>query len=170
MTNTIRRQLTLFIEDKDAGNIEKVRQKFNIRQSELIKSHVTLCRDDEIENLEQVLTNLATLQLKGISICFGQVIRFADGKGVLIPAKGENKEFQNLRKLILQGLNGNPGQHEPHVTVMHPRNSTCTDIIFEQIAKVNLPTSLDFKKISLIEQEEGRKWEIRKEFDFVKAI
>ena len=56
MTNNIRRQLTLFVEQKDAETIEKVRQEFNPKQFELIKSHVTLCREDEIQNLEQVIS------------------------------------------------------------------------------------------------------------------
>ena len=165
MASKIRKQLTLFIDDKDAENIEKVRRQFNQRQSELIKSHVTFCREDEIENSEQVLNNLAALPLNRISINFGQAIRFSNGKGVLIPAKGDNHEFHNLRKLVLQRLNDNPRKHEPHITLLHPRNSTCTDFIFEQITKANLPGSLVFKKISLIEQEEGRPWRILEEFD-----
>ena len=48
----MRRQLTLFVKKEDAETIEQIRQAFNPRQFELIKSHVTLCREDEIQNLE----------------------------------------------------------------------------------------------------------------------
>ena len=57
MIVNIRRQLTLFVGEKDAITIEQIRQKFNPLQFKLIKSHVTLCREDEIENLEQVIEN-----------------------------------------------------------------------------------------------------------------
>jgi len=47
---------------------------------------------------------------------------------------------------------------------MHPRNSTCTDKIFEEIEQVNLPSQLIFKSISLIEQVDGGQWETLKTF------
>lgn len=165
VTNNIRRQLTLFVEPKDADKIENIRQQFNPGQSELIKSHVTLCREDEIENLEQVIVNLNRLAQIDISIDFGQVTRFDNGKGVLLPSKDDNIEFQNLRTLILFGLNDNPTKQEPHITLMHPRNSTCTDNIFGQIEKITLPTKLKFKRISLIEQKDGGQWKILQEFE-----
>lgn len=170
MVNALRRQLTLFVDEKDAENIEKVRHSFNIQQSKLIKSHVTLCKEDEIVNLEQIITHLTELQLKTISIDFDKVIRFEGGKGVLIPAKGNNNEFHKLRKFVLQGLNNKPRKHEPHITLMHPRNSTCTDAIFKRITREILPTRLEFKKISLIEQKEGGEWEILKDFDLEKKL
>jgi len=55
----------------------------------------------------------------------------------------------------------------PHITIMHPRNSICNDEIFEQIKKQEFPTELEFKKISLIEQRSGEKWNVTKEFNIV---
>ncbi len=165
MTNSIRRQLTLFIEQQDAENVEKLRQRFNTRQSELIKSHVTLCREDEIENLEQVITNLHRLMKTEIVIEFGKVTRFDNGKGVLLPAKGDNADFHDLRRQILFGLNDNPRKQEPHITLMHPRNSTCTNDIFGEIEKISLPAKLKFKRISLIEQNDGGQWSSLQEFE-----
>lgn len=161
-TNKIRRQLTLFLELQDSENIEKIRQQFNPRQSELIKSHVTLCREDEIENLAQVLTNLRRLTKTEITIKFGEVKRFDNGKGVFLPANYDI-EFQELRRKILE-TDDNSRKKEPHITLMHPKNSTCTDNIFEQIKKVNLPSKLKFKRISLIEQKDGGQWNILQEF------
>ncbi|MEP7232292.1 MAG: 2'-5' RNA ligase family protein [Ginsengibacter sp.] len=164
MINNTRRQLTLFVEEKDAENIERVRKEFNLKQSELIKSHVTLCREDEIENLEQVIANLSDLTEIDISIDFGRITRFSNGKGVLLPAQGDNIEFHELRKKILHGLTVNPRMHEPHITLMHPRNSTCTDDIFRQIKEISLPEKLKFKVISLIEQREGGAWNVLQKF------
>jgi len=49
---------------------------------------------------------------------------------------------------------------------MHPRNSTCTDQIFDTIKQISLPQRLLFTKISLIEQKIGKKWHILSEFEF----
>lgn len=162
MTN-IRRQLTLFVNPPDDEIIENVRQKFNPRQSELIRGHVTLCREDELEDIDQVLNNLNQLKQKIISIKFGRVIRFDNGKGVLLPAAKENTAFQKLRQRLLAGIIDKPRRQEPHITLMHPRNSTCTDSIFEQILKIELPNKLTFNKISIIVQEGDNIWKIIKE-------
>ena len=164
MTINIRRQLTLFIDPKDAEPIEQVRQEFNPRQFELIKSHVTLCREDEIQNLEQVISNLHSLTHEEIVIEFGKATRFDNGKGLFLPAKTDYRGFQELRRQVLTGLNDNPRKQEPHITLMHPRNSTCTDDIFQQIERLDLPAQLKFKRISLIEQEDGGQWKILQEF------
>jgi len=164
VANTIRRQLTLFVNKDDAATIEAIRSKYNPKQRELINCHVTLCREDEIENIDGVLHNLAKLNEKPLIIHFGRVTRFNDGKGVLIPATNENEAFHELRKQVLKRLNDNPGRHEPHITLMHPRNSTCTDKIFEEIEQVNLPSQLIFNSISLIEQVDGGQWKILKTF------
>lgn len=163
--NHIRRQLTLFVEKADRTYIEEVRRAFNPQQSELINSHVTLCKEDEIEDLSRVLNNLTQLKQKMISINFGEVIRFDNGKGVLMPATKDNEAFNELRQKVLNGSVGNPRQYEPHLTLMHPRNSICTQEIFEQIQKVPLPTQLCFKTISLIEQFNGGQWKILKTFE-----
>ncbi|MDX2190966.1 MAG: 2'-5' RNA ligase family protein [Bacteroidota bacterium] len=164
MVNTTRRQLTLFVEQEDAVIIEKVRAKFNPRQSELIKCHVTLCREDEIEDIETVLTNILNLTQTEIVIKFGKAIRFDNGKGVLIPSKPNNNDFQELRRQILNGLFDNPRLQEAHITLMHPRNSTCTDDIYEEICNLNFPTELIFRKIALIEQMNGGQWETLQTF------
>lgn len=166
----IRRQLTLFVDPKDAGTIEQVRQEFNPIQFELIKSHVTLCREDEIENLEQVLSNLHSLTLEEIVIEFGKATRFDNGRGIFLPAILENARFQELRRQILIGLNDNPRKQEAHITLMHPRNSTCTDAIARQIESLSLPNQLRFERISLIEQEDGGQWKILQEFELRKRI
>lgn len=166
MANNIRRQLTLFVEQTDAKTIEKIRQEFNPIQSKLIKCHVTLCREDEIEKLEQVIANLLRLTKTEVTIEFGKVTRFDNGKGLFLPATTDNGEFQELRRQVLVGLTDNPRKQEPHITLMHPRNSTCTDSIFGQIKKISLPTKIKFKRISLIEQENGEQWKILQEFEF----
>lgn len=160
-----RTQLTLFIDGRTAGPIEQVRRAYNPVQYALIPAHVTLCREDELESLEQVLHNLGHLEAGRLAIDLGAVVRFSEGKGVMIPAEGDNEPFQQLRKKILQGIVENPRRHEPHITLMHPRNADCSDEIFAQIEKLEFSRRIEFGKISLIEQVAGGKWYVLKEFE-----
>ena len=154
----IRRQLTLFLENE---TIEKIRIKFNPAQHNLISAHVTLCREDELKDLKTIIANIKSFKSnKPICIRFNEVERFENGEGALIPASEENNDFDNLRNTILIS----PRKHSPHITLMHPRNSACTDVIFEEIKSYNLPVKIFFNKISLIEQKNGEKWKVLDEF------
>ncbi len=159
-----RRQLTLFIAGQNEA-VEKIRAEFNPEQYSLISAHVTLCREDEIPLIEKVIENIRSISWdKPVSIVFNPPERFENGKGVFIPAKRENTDFYELRKAVLNGLNEFPRKTLPHITLMHPRNSACTHIIFERIKSHELPTELIFDKISLIEQHNGGKWIIIEQF------
>lgn len=165
MSTKTRRQLTLFVETADAETIEQVRTKFNPVQSGLISCHLTLCREDELEDLQQIISNIKTLKPSAITIHFAKPIRFAQGKGVLLPGITDNRAFHNLRKLVLQGVHDHPRTQEPHITLLHPRNSTCTDEVFSEIKQLVFPSAITFKKISLIEQADvNSKWELVQEF------
>jgi len=144
--------------------IEAIRKKFNPEQYALIKSHVTLCREDELKDIDKVLENLHQLKVKPISITFDDAKRFSEEKGVLIPAKAENSSFDILRSIILNGVIDNPKKQEPHITLMHPRNSTCTNVIFDEIKRNPFPKEFTFDTISLIKQELGKKWSTITEF------
>lgn len=165
MNKNIRQQLTLFLDKKDAIEIESIRRRYNPKQQQLIDSHVTLCREDESANINEILDNLHKLDISIITIQFGPVIRFDNNRGVLLPASGENEEFHELRKKILGVSNGLIRRHEPHITLMHPRNSNCTDKDFETIKSFNLPKNLKFHHVSLIEQIDGGKWQIINKFN-----
>jgi 2'-5' RNA ligase len=162
-----RRQLTLFIGEHNE-TIERIRTQFNPIQFNLVAAHVTLCREDEIEQIEKVIENIKSLaQVEPLRIEFDPPERFENGKGVFIPAKKSNHGFSELRKTILNGLAEHPREHLPHITLLHPRNSTCTDIIWEHIQKQELPTELFFDKISLIEQHNGGPWTVIAQFSLV---
>jgi 2'-5' RNA ligase len=166
--NKTRQQLTLFINEHESVAIENIRKLFNPKQYALIKSHVTLCREDEIDNIERVISNLKHLNHKELSITLYKVERFEHGKGVMLSTKGDNIAYHTLRKQILHGLNSNPRKQNAHITLMHPSNSACTDAIFSQIEKMHLPIELKFKTISLIEQKDGRPWETLQTFNLNK--
>ena len=159
-----RKQLTLF--PLHANEIiEKIRATFNPIQYKLIPAHVTLCREDEIIALEKVIDNIRLLAFNGpISIKFRPVERFDNGKGVLLPATDQNPSFHTLRNFVLKSIMDSPREHQPHLTLMHPSNATCTDAIFNQIKNYDLPTELIFDSITLIEQTEGGPWQIVQKF------
>lgn len=50
---------------------------------------------------------------------------------------------------------------------MHPRNSNCTKEIYDEIKQIPLPQKLNFNRISLIEQRNGGKWTVLREFDLM---
>ncbi|MEO6686119.1 MAG: 2'-5' RNA ligase family protein [Dyadobacter sp.] len=160
----MRRQLTLFLSDQNK-EIEEIRAKFNPVQFELIAAHVTLCRETEINDLDKIITNIKSISyIKSLQIVFQPAERFENGKGVLLPAKIGNDDFYDLRKEILKGAKEFNKDYLPHITLMHPRNSTCTNVIFDQITKYKLPSVVSFDTISLIEQTNGGKWIIMREF------
>lgn len=165
MGNYFRQQLTLFVDKKDAIEIESIRKRFNPKQHQLIDSHVTLCREDEIANIDKTLGFLQNLDVSPLTIQFGQVTKFENNKGVFLPAFGNNEQYHQLRVKILKALNMPVRHHDPHITLMHPRNSNCTKEIFEEIESVNLPTILSFDTVSLIEQIGGGKWQIITRFN-----
>lgn len=159
----LRRQLTLFLDEKDASEIERIRLKFNPVQFGLVRSHVTLCREDEIENFQKILENINSLTQNPITVNFEKIVRFSDGKGVLISAHQNNPEYHDLRRRILLSDKAIRFS-EPHITLMHPRNSTCTDEIFDNIKKLDFPGKIKFDTISLIEQVDDGKWKTLQKF------
>jgi 2'-5' RNA ligase len=158
-------QLTLFVPNEDAIVIEKIRGQFNPVQQQLIKAHITLCREDELIAVETVLKNIQSLAIKTITLGFGTPIRFDDGKGILLPATEGLDNFHTLRIQVLQGIIEQPRVQAPHITLLHPRNATCTDAIFEQILETEFPSKIKFSNISLIEQIDGKEWNVLKEFN-----
>jgi len=159
-----RKQLTIFLDKTEAIPIESIRQKFNLKQYQLIKSHITICREDEIEDLQRIQNNLENIQKVEFELQTHGLKRFSEDKGVLISLKDEKREFRKLRELILKNGKSIPREQKAHITLMHPRNSTCDDEKFEEIKKTKIPKTLSIRKISLIEQEAGKKWKILKEY------
>ncbi len=90
-----RMQLTLFVKDVQAKAIEATRRQYNPEQYALIKAHVTLCREDELQEIDQVIKNLENLKQGPITIFFDPVVRFAAGKGVLLPGCNDNLVFHS---------------------------------------------------------------------------
>lgn len=50
------------------------------------------------------------------------------------------------------------------LTLIHPRNSTCTDEIYNAICKFDFPARILFRNIDIIEQIQGGPWEVLQTF------
>jgi len=168
LKNNTRRQLTLFVNQADAITIESIRSRYNPLQQQLIAAHVTLCREDEIENIDTVLHNLENVNQGSVTVFFDEPKRFENGNGVMIPAAANNEAFQQLRNNILAGVIDEPRMHQPHITLLHPRNSVCTDEIFAAIQQEKLPKQLSFHAVSLIQQTGGGVWVNLKNFSWLR--
>lgn len=163
-----RKQLTIFLDKIESEPIESIRRKFNPKQFELIKSHITLCREDEIEELSRIQKNLENIDLYEFKLHTNGLIRFSEKKGLLISINDKEGKFCRLREIILKNGNDIPREHKAHITLMHPRNSICNDENFDEIRKVKMPKIISIRKISLIEQELGKEWKTLKEYELKK--
>jgi len=163
-----RKQLTLFLQKEQSWSVEKIRQRFNPVQAGMIDAHVTLCRDNELTHIDTVLANLRSSYLPEIAIRFEKPARFEAGKGVWLPST-DTASYHTLRTNVLRGIVDSPAQKIPHITLMHPRNSACTNEIFERICEETFPTFFTFKEISLIGQPNGGKWEVLDRFELHSA-
>lgn len=159
-----RKQLTLFLEASESAAIEAIREQFNPKQFALIKSHITLCREDEIEDLDRILNNLAQMEVEEFELSVKGLKRFSEGRGVFIAIADDKKAFRQLRARVLQYGKATPREHQAHITLMHPRNSTCDDEKFKAIQQFELPEKLSIKKVCLIEQEMGQVWRTLQEY------
>ena len=161
-----RKQLTLFL-NEPSGTIEKIRAEFNPVQFHLIPAHVTLCREDEIEPIQETIERIESISLaKPVRVELEKLERFSNEKGLCLSSLGTNNEFKELRKRVL-GQTELKKEQIPHITLMHPRNSTCTDPIFKAICSYVLPTKFEFGTISLIEQKNGGTWKVLREFSML---
>ena len=139
-----------------AAEIEELRMRFNPLQARLIPAHVTLCREDEIADWQQLEVRIRRLLPIQVTIGFGSPLR--DGNLVMIPAVSGIEQFDQLREELIADGTKQPRKQMPHVTIIHPRNGVCTDEIFEEIKTRMQPFERTFQSINLIEQTNGGPW------------
>ena len=150
----VRRQATLFLSEVTA--IEEMRCRFNPAQAKLIGAHVTLCREDEVFNWQALHDRLFLCEPIHVTLEFGPPVK--DGNLVILPTIGRTDDFDELRYRLLSANGTPPRKHNPHVTIIHPRNGICSDSIFQEIAAKIPGLSVTFTCVSLIEQHNGGTW------------
>lgn len=150
-----RRQVTLYLPESTSENIEAIRSRFNPVQAKLIYAHVTLCREDEVSDWDKLLAHLSSVVPITLELAFSHVVRDGD----LVYAVVENCDsFHQLRHEVLRMESGTPRHHNPHLTLIHPRNGTCCDNMFRELKTKFKPFLARIESIAVIEQVNGGIW------------
>lgn len=146
-----RRQASLFLSDQ--FQIESLRLRYNPVQARLIPAHVTFCREDEVTDWDALRARLESLGPFEIELGFGAPIR--ENNFVFLPVVEGSDQFHEFRCAI---LGDDAREQVPHVTIIHPRNGTCTDQIFADITASVSSFQHTFREVMLIEQEGDGVW------------
>ncbi len=153
---TSRRKATLYLPMPARTVVEAIRCRFNPVQFNLIKAHVTLCREDEVPDWSELESRLATLKEINITISFGRPRR--DGNLIYLPAMDSTESFDSLRSVLLSTKTSQPRKHNAHLTLVHPRNGSCSDAEFCEISNQVAPFTAVFREVSLIQQIDSGPW------------
>lgn len=126
-------------------------------QASLIAVHVTLCREDEIEQLDPttVFSRIASWAQGPLRLAFGGP-RVFNGHGVLLPCEHGSVEFQRLRQWLLQDKGAR--EHAAHLTLAHPRNPKAAGNTATALAAFPHALELQFPAVALIEQHGSAPW------------
>lgn len=169
-----RRQASLYI--TGCTEIEEVRHRFNPAQARLIPPHLTLCREDEVIDWNELANRIAKLSPIALVVEFGKPER--DRNFVYLPILSGEDQFDALRYQLLCNTNqlvlgDNPNLSDPvnegdfvprkqlpHLTLIHPRNGMCSDSVFEEICNRVQPFRHVLRDIFIIEQTDGGPWRI----------
>ena len=157
-----RRQLTLFVAEPWRTRLDALRQTLDPTQASLIAAHVTLCREDEIEQLDafSIFNRAGSWEQGPINLVFGRPQRFGD-HGVLLPCEQGSSQFQRLRRHLLGDQDAR--QHGAHLTIAHPRNPRATGNTDSALALCPEALELQFAAVTLIEQQGTAPWRVLQE-------
>ncbi len=158
-----RRQATLFLTGVPV--IDNIRERFNPAQAKLIAPHVTLIREDEVDDWKTLGDRARKLSLPEIALQFGDP-RLENGL-LYLPCVGGTAEFDGLRAALLDLPAAR--EHSPHITLIHPRNGTCPDGSFEAISASLESFEHVFGEIAFIEQRNGGVWQTLETFPLLKS-
>lgn len=158
----LRRQLTLFVPATSSAAIESVRRRLDPIQAALIAAHVTLCREDELVDLdvEVMLQRVRAWDAGPILLGFGAATRFFD-HGVLLPCEHGSDAFHRLRQWILDDRGAR--HHDAHITLAHPRNPRAPTDVDAALAEIPSTLRVAFPSVALIEQVAGAPWTLLRE-------
>ena len=148
-----RRQLSLLLPEAQRSLVEPIRKRLDPIQHALIPAHVTLCRDDELPDLQRI----ERLEPFLITMQFGEPEELPDGCVLLRPSSG-NEQFQALRQLI---LGSSARAYGPHLTLLHPRNARGALFDLAEIGRELAGLVVTFSTVTLIEQHGSDPWQVK---------
>ncbi len=147
----------------DGEQLESVRRALDPLQAILIPAHVTLCREDEIDQLSisEIERRLASSTVQPITLSFGRPLTF-EGHGVLLPCVAGEPAFHELRTHVL-GTTA-ISRRAPHITLAHPRNPSSPRSSLARAMELPDNRSFTFATIALIEQTGVAPWRVLQQF------
>lgn len=157
-----RRQLTLFVAEPEQARWNALRAILDPVQAALIAAHVTLCREDEIGQLDPsaIFRRVRSWPHGPITLQFDRPTRFG-GHGVLLPCRHGAAQFQRLRQWLLQDQSAR--EHGAHLTLAHPRNPKSANNTDAALASCPENLELQFASVALIEQLHQQPWRVLEE-------
>lgn len=158
---SIRRQVTLYVPPPVKARIDAIRERYNPAQHALIAAHVTLCRDEDDIDWEALERRAEWMSPFEVRLRFGAPVK--EENLVYLPVVGSTAAFDALRCEVLEDPHCR--RQEPHITLVHPRNGTCTDKAFAELhALFETGLEVTFEQFTLIRQIDGGPWENRRSF------
>jgi 2'-5' RNA ligase len=157
-----RQQLSMYVPQDAASEIEAVRRVVDPIQSSLIPAHVTLCREDELGDLASVRARLRAAPFKPLTLRFGKPVAFA-GHGLLLECVEGEDRFRALREQLLAP--SRVREQKPHITLAHPRNPRSRGNSLSNTATLPEVIEVTFASVYLIEQEGGEPWRVLEEYE-----
>ena len=155
----IRLQLSLYVSEPAARELEALRCLLDPLQHALIPAHATLARDGDIDTRPDAdwRERIAALREPAISLGFGPAEAFHE-HGILLRCIEGSHRFDALRMRVL-GPSALP--FAPHITLAHPRNPKAPGNSLD-VARQRLPAPLElrFDALNLIEQRDGGPWRV----------
>ena len=156
-----RRQLSLYVPREFAAAIEVVRRVVDPVQFGLIPAHVTLGREDEVENLSIAELPSRFEVERPLVLRFGSPEVFA-GHGIFWNCLDGESEYQALRERVFG--RSDLRRPRPHITLAHPRNPKASGNSLAATAALAEGTEILFDAVRLIEQEGRGPWHVLEEF------
>ncbi len=157
----IRKQLSLYAPEPAAIPVEEIRRVVDPVQHRLIPAHVTLCREDELTDLERITDTLRGNSFAPVTLRFGKA-EFFDGHGLILHCVEGETGFRALREALLGSADIR--NQRPHLTLAHPRNPKAPGNALANTAGLPTPFSITFPTVFLIRQTGRQPWEILDRF------
>jgi 2'-5' RNA ligase len=156
-------QLSLYVPQSASAELETVRGVLDPVQASLIPAHVTLCREDEIQDLDPSVlrSRLAAPEATPVTLRFGPPEQF-HGHGVMLPCVAGEPEFKSLRQWVLGSL---AVRHQaPHITLAHPRNPKSARNALSDLPTLPNGIVITFNVVSRIQQDGIAPWQVLEQY------
>jgi hypothetical protein len=162
-----RSQLSLYLPPSVSPQVEAVRQLLDPIQAGLIPAHVTLCREDELLNVEPITMKSKLAESEGaLTLAFGPPDRFYE-HGMLLPCVAGEPEFEALRRWVLGRAYGR--RQSPHITLAHPRNPKASTNNPANAAALSGGLVVTFTSVNHIQQSSSQPWQVLEQYTLLSS-